>query len=129
MNPRSLAVACGFAALVGAVPATARAREVVVVTPERGVYDHPAYTFESEPHFLFGYAGPFDADHGPAIGFHGTFNLLDRGFIDTINDSVGLGVGADFAGDAGARFNVNDRVGFTLRAGYPGLSAGLSLML
>ncbi|MDP9149426.1 MAG: hypothetical protein M3O36_05740 [Myxococcota bacterium] len=137
----------------------------------RSTYQHPSYVFDAEPHFLFGYAGPFDADHSAAAGFRGTFNILDHGFVQSINDSVGLGVGVDFAGGrhlivpvvlqwnfwlsphwsvfgepgvawesggpndvlpivmGGGRFNFNDSLALTLRAGYPGLSVGLSILL
>jgi hypothetical protein len=60
--------------------------------------DHPAYIFEAEPHFLLGYAGPFDQNGSPGAGFRGTFTIAD-GFVKSINDSVGVGVGFDIAGD------------------------------
>jgi hypothetical protein len=51
--------------------------------------DHPRYTFEAEPHLAVSYKGGF----GP--GFRGTFVLLHNGFISSINNSIGLGFGAD----------------------------------
>src|SRR5687768_12541502 len=58
--------------------------------------DHPDYVFEVEPHALLGYAGPFEkgkSDFG--AGFRGTLILLNNGFIPSINNSVGIGFGAD----------------------------------
>jgi hypothetical protein len=56
---------------------------------------HPAYTFEAEPHLL---VEPFD-DFLPGAGFRGTLELLNNGFVKTINNSIGLGFGADFTKD------------------------------
>jgi hypothetical protein len=66
----------------------------------RDVGDHPSYIFEAEPHFLIGFAGPF-ADHDNfGLGFRGTFHIAN-GFVSSINDTVGVGVGFDFAPGAG----------------------------
>jgi hypothetical protein len=51
--------------------------------------DHYHYVFEAEPHFAVSYKGGF----GP--GFRGTIVFLDNGFISSINNSVGIGFGAD----------------------------------
>ncbi|MFO0673506.1 MAG: hypothetical protein U0235_28470 [Polyangiaceae bacterium] len=41
--------------------------------------------------------GPFRGqDLVPGVGFRGTFTLVQQGFVPSINNSVGLGVGADF---------------------------------
>jgi len=59
--------------------------------------DHPKYFFEAEPHFVVGFFDPPAGDHtGFGPGFRGTVNLLDRAFIPTINNSIGIGFGADF---------------------------------
>ncbi|MDB4933976.1 MAG: hypothetical protein JWP87_948 [Labilithrix sp.] len=84
----------GLVALLVALvaPAVARADENVIKNPG----DHPAYRFEAEPHALLGYAGPFEkggADFG--AGFRGTIIVADRGFISSINNSVGVGFGGD----------------------------------
>jgi hypothetical protein len=55
-------------------------------------YDHPKYFFEAEPHAVF---TPFH-DNGIGLGFEGTFNVADRGFINRLNDSVGVGFGANW---------------------------------
>jgi hypothetical protein len=53
---------------------------------------HPRYLFEAEPHAI---VAPFD-DFTPGVGFRGTFNIVDDGFIRPLNDSVGLGFGLDW---------------------------------
>ncbi len=57
--------------------------------------DHADYIFEAEPHAL---VAPFD-DFRPGVGFRGTFNIVDNGFIKSINNSVGIGIGADWTKD------------------------------
>ncbi len=52
---------------------------------------HPDYSFEAEPHLLL---EPFDK-FGPGGGFRGTIELVDNGFIRRINNTVGIGFGAD----------------------------------
>ena len=53
---------------------------------------HPRYTFDAEPHLV---VRPFKGE-GIGPGFRGTIVLVDNGFITKINNSVGLGFGADF---------------------------------
>lgn len=60
----------------------------------RGDTDHPRYFFEAEPHLV---VAPFhggDLDVG--VGFSGTFNVADQGFIRGVNDSVGVGFGVNW---------------------------------
>lgn len=52
---------------------------------------HPAYATELEPHLSF------DLPDGVGPGLRATFNVADHGFIPRLNDSVGVGVGADLA--------------------------------
>jgi hypothetical protein len=54
---------------------------------------HPHYKFEAEPHLA---VDPFSENVGFGPGFRGTFVLMDNGFIKTINNSIGLGVGIDW---------------------------------
>jgi hypothetical protein len=54
---------------------------------------HPQYVLEAEPH---GLVGPFP-DFFPGIGVRGTVELLDPGFVTSINDTIGIGFGADYA--------------------------------
>jgi hypothetical protein len=53
---------------------------------------HPDYVFEAEPHAL---VAPFDKFR-PGVGFRGTFEIVDNGFISRINNSIGIGFGADW---------------------------------
>jgi hypothetical protein len=53
---------------------------------------HSYYVFEAEPHAL---VAPFD-EFRPGVGFRGTFELVDNGFISSINNTVGIGFGADW---------------------------------
>lgn len=86
----------GLAALVAAAalaaPASAAADESIIKNPG----DHPDYRFEAEPHLLLGYGGPFERGT-PEVGagFRGTVIVADNGFIKSINNSVGIGFGAD----------------------------------
>lgn len=61
---------------------------------------HPDYSFEAEPHFVVGFADPPGGKDfgkgGFGPGFRGTFELVDNGFIASINNTVGLGVGVDW---------------------------------
>jgi hypothetical protein len=72
-------------------PAIARADEHSII---RSPGDHTPYLFEAEPHLLLGYAGPFEEGDNVGIGFRGTFHIAN-GFVSSINDSVGVGVGFD----------------------------------
>ncbi|MGE0326921.1 MAG: hypothetical protein AB7S68_31650 [Polyangiaceae bacterium] len=57
---------------------------------------HIDYVFEAEPHLLLGPIAPFDReDDDVGFGFRGTFELVDNGFVKTINNTVGLGFGFD----------------------------------
>ena len=58
---------------------------------------HPKYTFEAEPHLAVGFFRPGTGDsNGFGPGFRGTIELVDNGFIKTINNTVGIGFGADW---------------------------------
>ena len=58
--------------------------------------DHPIYSFELEPHLAI---APFDEDQvGVGAGVTGTFNVANEGFINRLNDSVGISIGADWTG-------------------------------
>jgi hypothetical protein len=54
---------------------------------------HPDYVFEAEPHAL---VAPF---HGffPGLGFRGSIEIVDNGFIPSINNTVAISFGADWA--------------------------------
>jgi len=78
---------------------TARADQSVIKHPGQ----HPDYSFEAEPHLFFGFDPPGKAaSQGFGPGFRGTIELVDNGFIKKINNTVGIGFGADwiaFGGD------------------------------
>jgi hypothetical protein len=50
---------------------------------------HPSYDVDLEPHLGLNLPGDF------GVGMRATFNVADQGFINRLNDSVGVGVGAD----------------------------------
>jgi hypothetical protein len=58
--------------------------------------EHPSYFFEAEPHAVFGFGGGIGHDFIPGLGFRGTFIIVQNGFVPSINNSVGIGVGGDF---------------------------------
>jgi hypothetical protein len=63
--------------------------------------DHPDYVFEAEPHVL---VAPFhDFDFG--VGFRGTIEIVDNGFISSINNTVGIGFGLDWTPES-ERFRI-----------------------
>lgn len=52
--------------------------------------DHPDYVFEAEPHLSLAYDG------GVGPGFRGTVVIADRAFIPSLNNSIGVGAGAEW---------------------------------
>lgn len=58
--------------------------------------DHPKYLFEAEPHGLLGFYSLGHGDIGFGAGFRGTFKIVDPGFVKKINNTVGIGFGADW---------------------------------
>jgi hypothetical protein len=59
---------------------------------------HPTYNVELEPHALLGFIDAPGPASGPGIGagFRGTIKLVDNGFVPTINNSIGVGIGFDW---------------------------------
>ena len=160
-----------LAALVAVVfalaPAAARAEEPYVIEK---LGEHPRYLLEFEPLAGVAYDGPFNPHGTAVVGFRLTLNLAD-GFVQSINDSVGINAGIEFdlignlllpldlqwnfwfsdswsmfvepgvalsgsatttiipVGYLGARLHLNPRVALTLRAGFPDVTFGLSLLL
>lgn len=88
MLPRRLAIFVSVACCLF-WPGVARADRSTI----RSDHDHPRYFFEAEPHAIL---APFH-DGGVGVGFAGTFNVADRGFIRRLNDSVGAGFGVNWA--------------------------------
>ncbi len=58
----------------------------------------PSYGVELEPHLAIGWLDPPGVGTGEGIGVggRGTFEIVGRGFIPSINNSVGIGVGLDW---------------------------------
>jgi hypothetical protein len=90
MNQRLL-----LSATCGALTTLAASLSLADVSTIRLPGAHPDYFFEAEPHAL---VAPFD-DFRPGVGFRGTFVIVDNGFISRINNSIGIGVGADWSKD------------------------------
>lgn len=63
---------------------------------------HPAYSFEAEPHLLLGFDAPVaNGDtSGLGLGFRGTVEIVDNGFVKSINNTVGIGFGFDWLSPA-----------------------------
>lgn len=94
MSVRAAAVAATLSgALVFAVAAPAAAQSTIKDYGAR-----PSYGVELEPHLALGWIDPPGYGTGEGIGLGGraTFELIGHGFIPSINNSVGLGVGLDY---------------------------------
>jgi hypothetical protein len=85
-----------FALAIGALSLSARAHADTMIIRNPG--DHSRYAFEAEPHLLLGLINPPGpgAGTGFGLGFRGTVKLVDNGFVPTINNSIGIGFGADW---------------------------------
>jgi hypothetical protein len=90
-----IAVALAAAALLVSAATSARAADRLVIS-KPGV--HPTYRLEAEPHVLLGLIEPPGPAHGTGIGVggRGTLEVLDNGFIPTINNTIGIGFGLDW---------------------------------
>jgi hypothetical protein len=79
-------------ATLGLAPSVAHAED----NTARDEWNHPDHAFELEPHALL---APFYHHGLPGFGLRGTVTLARNGFIDRVNDTVGLGFGADWTRD------------------------------
>jgi hypothetical protein len=70
---------------------SARAEQAIIKQPG----EHPRYVFEAEPHLLLGWHAFREYQDGPGVGFRGTIPLVFNGFVSSINNSVGIGLGFD----------------------------------
>jgi hypothetical protein len=95
---RALAALAALPVLLAA--SAARADEQSII---KQYGEHPRYVFEAEPHLDLGFGYPFDGGNWAGLGFRGTFHIAN-GFVPTINDSIGVGVGLDFAPGYGGYF-------------------------
>jgi hypothetical protein len=89
----SLALAISLLCSLLFASAGARADELIIKRPG----DHPKYTVELEPHGILG-LGAFDYG-SVAIGAGGRVGIpiVQNGFIPTLNNSVAISFGADWA--------------------------------
>jgi hypothetical protein len=72
---------------------------------------HESYSAELEPHLVVQWTDePAWDDEGFGLGFRASFPVLDNGPITTINNSLAIGVGLDWAhfDDACDVFNLNN---------------------
>jgi hypothetical protein len=123
--PRALVLILAAPAVVTLTAGRAQADERSII---RNPGDHPKYIFEAEPHLLLGYAGPFEPDGSPGVGFRGTVNITD-GFVKTINNSVGIGFGLDIGTNGNILVPIVMQWNFWLSThwsvfGEPGLAVG-----
>jgi len=58
----------------------------------------PSYGVELEPHLNIGWIDPpgLGTGEGLGVGARGTFEIVHHGFIPSLNNSVGIGVGLDW---------------------------------
>jgi hypothetical protein len=87
--------------LVLATPGTARADDTI-----KHPGDHPDYSFEIEPHVLFGWDNIF-ASSGFGVGVRAAIPLVQNGFVKEINNSVAIGFGADLVRYSQCYYNDN----------------------
>jgi hypothetical protein len=72
-----------------------RTREARAQIKEPG--RHPRYAVELEPHFLAQWSGPFWGDAGIGAGVRASIPIVDNGPVTSINDSLAIGFGFDWA--------------------------------
>jgi hypothetical protein len=101
----SRAPLAAFLAVAGLLLGVLDARPSRAQSTIRSPGEHDPSRFELEPHVVL---GPFDPPGGGAGvgvggGFRAGFQILQAGFVPTINDSVAIGVGADFLHYGGHR--------------------------
>lgn len=90
-------MAVGAALLTAAK--TASADRLVIREP--GL--HPAYMLEAEPHLALGFIDPPGPARGTGIGMgaRGAVEIVDNGFIPTINNTIAIGFGLDWVSYGG----------------------------
>jgi len=77
---------------------TATAVDAAAQSTIRYPGDRSLYQVELEPHLLLGAFDPPGSGSGTGLGAGGraSIELVKRGFVDSINDSVAIGFGLDF---------------------------------
>src|SRR5579883_1330264 len=123
-TPRALAAAGALIVLPLVARGAAAAEHSIIKQPG----DHPRYVFEAEPHLILGWGDPFFPNGVPGAGFRGTFHITN-GFVKTVNDSIGVGVGLDVGTNGRVVVPVVMQWNFWLSThwsvfGEPGLAVG-----
>ena len=88
-----IALSCWVVACACFFAGKARADEQLIV---KHPGDHPVYTVEAEPHLTLAFLVPRAGSSGLGLGGRFTFPIVKNGFISSINNSVGIGVGLDY---------------------------------
>jgi len=87
-------IASTSVALLGALAFLTLSSEALAQSTIKRPGDRAPYKFEAEPHLLL---QPYDwRGEGFGLGFRGTIEVAPRGFIPSINNSVGIGFGIDW---------------------------------
>jgi hypothetical protein len=58
--------------------------------------DHPVYSVEAEPHLALSFLFPEAGKSGVGVGGRFTLPIVKNGFVPSINNSVGIGLGLDW---------------------------------
>lgn len=98
-------LAAATATLVCSFASTGLADSYVLEDPGR----HPNYDIDIEGHGVLGTFGGPNPDDGVGWGFglRGTYELVDNGFIETINNTFGISAGIDYLHWGSARVTTN----------------------
>jgi hypothetical protein len=80
--------------LAGLMIATG-ARDAAAQIKEPG--NHPKYAVELEPHALAQWSGPYWGDAGGGVGVRASIPIIENGPVTTINNSLAIGFGLDWA--------------------------------
>jgi hypothetical protein len=92
----SVKSAAAAATLAGAL-VFASARPASAQSTIKSYGARPSYGVELEPHLALGWIEPpgYGTGEGLGVGGRATFEIVGHGFIPSINNSVGIGVGLD----------------------------------
>jgi len=89
---RSVLLGCAAFLLVALAAGPARADDTI-----NRPGNHPAYDFEAEPHLLLSDGGPWGYYGGLGLGVRFGIPIVSNGFVSTINNSVAISFGVDWA--------------------------------
>jgi hypothetical protein len=80
--------------LAGCCTCLAASAEAQIRSPNH----HPHYAVELEPHLVLQWTNdPYFADDGIGVGFRASIPIIDNGPISSINNSLAIGFGLDWA--------------------------------